>query len=131
MYTEDIERIAKTNTYFRQVLQTGSYSQLVVMSIPVGQDIGEEVHSNTDQILYIVEGSAEAIIDGETRRVEEHGIIFVPAGARHNIRNADDEDLKLFTIYSPPEHKDGTIHRTKAEATKVEEGGERYDLSEM
>ncbi len=120
MFAEDIKKDTKQNTYFRKVLHTGEKSQIVAMSIPVGQDIGEEVHPNTDQIIFIVDGVGEASVNGETRRIEEHDVVFVPAGAKHNFVNIDDEDLKLFTVYAPPEHPDGTIHATKAEAIAAE-----------
>ncbi len=121
MIIKDIDDIAEDNTNFRKVLHTGKNSQIVVMSIPVGEDIGEEVHPNTDQILIIVDGDGEAMINGEVWRIGEDDAVFVPAGSRHNIRNTGDEDLRLFTVYSPPEHADGTIHRTKAEAEKMHE----------
>lgn len=120
MFAEDIKKLTKENTYFRKVLHTGQHSQIVAMSIPVGGDIGEEVHPNTDQILFFVDGEGEAIINDETKRVEEHDVVFVPAGTRHNFKNIGDEDLKLFTIYSPSEHPKGTIHKTKEEAEKAE-----------
>lgn len=120
MIITDIEEIAKDNTYFRRVLCTGQHSQVVVMSIPVGSEIGDEVHPNTDQILFIVDGTAEAIVNNEVRRVEEDDVVFVPAGSRHNIKNIDDEELKLFTVYAPAQHKDGTIHKTKEEAEQAE-----------
>lgn len=83
------------------------------MSIPPGEDIGEEVHANTDQIVVIVDGDAEAIVDGRPELAGEHNIIFVTAGTRHNIRNTGTKELKLFTVYAPPEHKDGTVHKTR------------------
>lgn len=121
MFAEEIEKLAEANDNFRKVLLTGSHSQVVLMSIPVGQDIGEEVHSDVDQILFIVEGRAEAILNGEAKTIGEDSLIFVPAGTTHNIKNAGDEDLKLFTVYSPPEHPDGTIHKTKEEALAAHE----------
>lgn len=120
MYAEDIKRLTKENTNFRTVLHTGVHSQIVAMNIPVGEDIGEETHEGVDQILYFVDGECEAILDGEVREVEEHDVVFVPAGAKHNFKNVGDKDLKLFTVYSPPEHADGTIHATKADAQKAE-----------
>lgn len=120
MFAEEIEKLAEENDNFRKVLCTGSHSQVVLMSILVGQDIGEEVHPNVDQILFIVEGKAEAILNGESRTVDEDSLIFVPAGTTHNIKNVGDEDLKLFTVYSPPEHPEGTVHKTKEEAEKGE-----------
>ncbi len=112
----NIKKLAKTNPFFRQVLYTGPYSQLVVMSIPPGEEIGAEVHANTDQILVIVDGDGEAIVDGKHEPAREHSVIFVTAGTRHNIRNTGTKELKLFTVYAPPEHKDGTVHKTREEA---------------
>ena len=117
---EDIKKLTKENTNFRTVLHTGKFSQIVAMSLPVGGDIGEEVHNNVDQILVFVDGEGEAILNGETRKVEEHDVVFVPAGATHNFKNTGDEELKLFTVYSPPEHPDGTVHKTKEDAEKEE-----------
>lgn len=90
------------------------------MAIPAGEDIGEEVHPNVDQILILIDGEGEAILDGETKAVKEHDVVFVPAGVTHNIKNTDDEELKLFTTYAPPEHPDGTVHKTKEDAEKEE-----------
>lgn len=120
MYAEDIKKLTKLNTNYRQVLHTGQYNQLVAMCIPIGQDIGEEVHPTTDQIIFIVEGKAEAVLNGERRMVEEHDVVFVPAGTRHNFVNIDNEDLKLFTVYAPPHHPDGTVHRTREDAERAE-----------
>lgn len=120
MYTQDIKKVTKENTNFRKVLSTGEYSQLVAMSIPVGGDIGEEVHPTTDQILFFVEGDGEAILNGETKPVVEDSVVFVPAGTIHNFKNVGDKDLKLFTVYAPPEHADGTVHKTKEDAEKEE-----------
>ncbi|MDQ3099712.1 MAG: cupin domain-containing protein [bacterium] len=120
MFAEDIKKLTKENTNFRKVLQTGQQSQIVAMSLPIGTDIGEEVHTNTDQILFFVDGEAEAILNGETRKVEKHDVVFVPAGTKHNFKNVGDEDLKLFTVYSPPAHPDGTVNATKVDAEKEE-----------
>lgn len=120
MYTEEIEKAAKENTNFRQVLHTGAHSQLVVMSLRSGEDIGEEVHENVDQILLVIAGKAQAILNGEARDLEEDALVFVPAGTRHNLINTGEGDLKLVTVYSPPEHPDGTIHTTKADAQREE-----------
>ncbi len=124
MFAEDIKKLTKENINFRKVLYTGEYSQIVAMSIPVGGDIGEEVHKNTDQMLFIVDGEGEAELNGEKKRIGEHDVVFVPAGTTHNFRNTDDEDLKLYTVYAPPEHPDRTIHRTKAEAKAIVESAE-------
>ena len=120
MYVEDIKELAKANTDYRRVLYTGKYSQIVTMCIPVGEDIGEQVHPSVDQILIVIDGEGEAILNGQTQKVKEHDLIFVPAGVTHNIRNTDDEELRLFTAYAPPEHPDGTVHRTKEEANQEE-----------
>ena len=120
MFAEDIKKLARENTNFRKVLHTGEYSQIVAMSIPVGGDIGEEVHTDTDQILAFVKGTGEAILAGEKKKVGENDVVFVPAGTTHNFKNAGDEDLKLYTVYAPPHHPDGTIHATKEDAAKAE-----------
>ena len=120
MYAEDIKKLTKENINFRKVLHTGQHSQIVAMSIPVGDDIGEETHFDTDQILFFVDGDCEAILNGESRSVEEHEVVFVPAGTKHNFKNTGDEDLKLFTVYAPPEHPDGTVHKTKEDAQAAE-----------
>ena len=110
MFAQDIKKLTKENTNFRKVLHTGQYNQIVAMSIPVGGDIGEEVHQNTDQILFFVDGEGEAILNGETKRVEKHDVVFVPAGVTHNFKNVGTEDLKLFTVYAPPHPPYRTIH---------------------
>lgn len=122
MYAEDIKKLTKENTNFRRVLYTGKNSQIVAMSIPVDGDIGEETHPTIDQILFFVDGDGEAILNGEIKKVEEHDVVFVPAGTKHNFKNIGDEDLKLFTVYAPPAHLDGTIHKTKDEAENEEKG---------
>lgn len=118
MFVQDIKKLTKENTYFRKVLHTGINSQLVAMNIPVNSDIGSEVHSSTDQIIFIVEGKCNAQVNGETQQINEHSVVFVPAGKTHNFTNIGNDDLKLYTIYAPAEHPDGTIHKTKNEALK-------------
>jgi mannose-6-phosphate isomerase-like protein (cupin superfamily) len=120
MFAEDIKKLTKENTNFRNVFHTGAHSQVVAMSIPVNSDIGEEVHFSTDQILFFVDGEGVAILNGEKMHVEEHDVVFVPAGTTHNFLNTGDKALKLFTVYAPPEHPDGTIHKTKEEAEEAE-----------
>ena len=115
-FNEDIVKLAKANSYFREVLATGPHSQVVVMSIPPGGDIGEEVHDDVDQTLVFVGGEGQAILDGEKSAVAADRLVHVPAGTRHNFVNTGTVDLRLYTIYAPPEHKPGTIHKTKAEA---------------
>jgi mannose-6-phosphate isomerase-like protein (cupin superfamily) len=120
-FNEDIVKRAKANSYFREVLATGPHSQVVVMSIPPGGDIGEEVHDDVDQTLVFVEGEGQAILDGYKSAVSVDRLVYVPAGTRHNFVNTGNVDLRLYTIYAPPEHKPGTIHKTKAEADAAHE----------
>ena len=120
-FNVDIVKRAKANSYFREVLATGPHSQVVVMSIPPGGDIGEEVHDDVDQTLVFVQGEGQAILDGEKRAVSVDRLVHVPAGTRHNFVNTGKVDLRLYTIYAPPEHKPGTIHKTKAEADAAHE----------
>lgn len=116
MSQKDIKQLTKANDNFRKVLYTGQHCQMVAMSIPVGEEIGEEVHPETDQIFFIVEGKAEVTINGEGRYVEKHDIVFISAGQKHNVANRDDENLKLCTIYAPPHHPADTVHQTKHDA---------------
>ena len=118
--TGSITDAARDNADFRRVLSTGPNAQLVVMSLPAGEEIGEEVHDDGDQMLTFVSGRGAAILDGETKPVGPEDLVFVPAGTRHNFRNDGNEDLKLYTVYAPPEHPDGTVHRTKEEADAAE-----------
>lgn len=120
MFVRNIKELAKENTNFRTVIATGPHSQLVVMCIPVGGEIGEEVHPDTDQILVFVEGRGEAVLNGEKQNVQKHDVVLVPAGVTHNFTNSGNEDLKLYTVYAPPHHKDGTIHKTKQDADEAE-----------
>ena len=120
-FNEDIVKRAKANSYFREVLATGPHSQVVVMSIPPGGDIGEEVHDDVDQTLVFVQGEGQAILDGEKSAVAVDRLVHVPAGTRHNFVNTGKVDLRLYTIYAPPEHKPGTIHKTKAEVDAAHE----------
>ena len=120
LYQENIKKAAKRNEAFRRVLSTGKKSQLVLMAIPEGEDIGAEVHPATDQIFFIVDGKGKAVVNGKTFKIGENDVVFVPAGARHNLVNDGEEPLKLFTVYSPPEHADGTVHATKEDALAAE-----------
>jgi len=119
-YVDDIEKATLENTNFRKVLYTGKYAQLVVMNLGPGEDIGEEIHEDVDQFFRIEEGEAKVIIDGEAREVGDDWAIVVPAGAKHNVINIGEGELKLYTIYSPPNHPDGTVHKDKAEADEYE-----------
>lgn len=116
MYLENYKKIAKENTNFRTVLQTGTHAQIVAMSLIVGEEIGEETHENIDQLFFCISGEGEAVLNSETKKFEKHDMIFVPAKTKHNLKNMGDGELKLITIYSPPAHADGTIHKTKADA---------------
>jgi mannose-6-phosphate isomerase-like protein (cupin superfamily) len=119
-YTEDVARMARENEDFRRVLFTTGRSQLVLMSLRPGEEIGEEVHDGIDQVLAFVEGEGEAVIEGESRPVRAGSVAVVPAGTRHNFLASGGAALKLFTVYTPPEHPDGTVHHTKAEADEYE-----------
>jgi mannose-6-phosphate isomerase-like protein (cupin superfamily) len=112
----DIVATAKANNSFRQVLSTGPNAQVVVMCIPPRGEIGEETHDHVDQVLAFVEGEGVAILDGAKSPVGPDRLVHVPAGTRHNFVNTGSGDLRLYTMYSPPQHAPGTIHRTKAEA---------------
>lgn len=112
----NIEELTENNTDFRRVLYTGRNLQLVLMSLEPGEEIGEEVHDDRDQFFRVEEGSGEILIDGAVHPIEDDIAMIVPAGARHNVRNTGSEPLRLYTIYGPPEHVDGTVHETKAEA---------------
>jgi len=121
-YIGNIEKETLENENFRKVLNTTDRSQLVVMAIQIGDDIGMEVHKEHDQFIRIEQGEAEVILDGEVTEIKDDFAIVIPAGVEHNIVNiSDSEVLKLYTIYTPPEHADGTIHVDKAEVDKYEE----------
>jgi mannose-6-phosphate isomerase-like protein (cupin superfamily) len=116
LFSVDIVAATRANDLFRRVLSTGPHAQVVVMSIPAGGEIGDEVHPGLDQVLVFVAGSGVAYLDGEAIVVGPDRLVHVPAGARHNVVNDGNADLRLFTVYAPPQHAPGTIHRTKAEA---------------
>lgn len=118
MFATNYKKQAIENSNFRKVLFTGKYSQIVAMSIPKGEEIGEETHPDTDQLFFFVDGEADAILNGESKRVIENDVVFVPSGTIHNFKSIGNRDLKLITIYSPPHHPDGTVHRTKSDAEK-------------
>lgn len=114
-YVVNIEDVTKENENFRKVLYTAKNSQLVVMSIPPGEEIGEEVHT-LDQFLRIEAGKGKAILNGMEYEIEDGWAVVVPAGVKHNFVNTGDAPMKLYTIYSPPEHRDGVVHATKEDA---------------
>ena len=121
----DIAAEAKANENFRKVLSTGKHAQVVVMCIPPGGEIGEEVHDHVDQVLAFTEGEGVAILEGEESPVGPGRLVHVPAGTRHNFVNRGAGDLRLYTVYAPPQHAPGTVHRTKAEADADE--ADHYD----
>jgi mannose-6-phosphate isomerase-like protein (cupin superfamily) len=120
-YIDDIEDRTEENRDFRHVLYTGRHLQLVLMSLEPGEDIGEETHEDVDQFFRVEKGKGEVLIDGRTTKIESDTAIIVPAGARHNIRNTGDTPLKVYTLYSPPNHADGVVFATKAEAEASKE----------
>ena len=121
-YVVVIEKETERNTDFRRVLYTGKHSQLVLMSIKPGEEIGEETHEDIDQFFRFEEGEGKVVIDGVEHRVKDGNGVVVPAGARHNVINTSKlVNLKLYTIYSPPEHQDGVVRHTKKEAMASEE----------
>ncbi len=114
-YVANIEELALKNEYFREVLYTDTNVQLVVMALKRGEDIGEEVHQ-LDQFIRVEKGSGKVLLDGVESAIEYGSAIIVPSGTRHTIINTGPEPMKLYTLYAPPDHKDGTVHKTKAEA---------------
>jgi mannose-6-phosphate isomerase-like protein (cupin superfamily) len=120
MFHEDILKLTKANANFRKVIYTGKTSQLVLMNIRPKEDIGMETHDDVDQILFFESGAGRAIVGGATKDLKAGDVVFVPAGTRHNFVNTGKSDMKLYTVYSPPEHADGTIHKTKKDAEKEE-----------
>lgn len=121
-YVTGLEKATVTNADFRHVLYTGKNSQLVLMSLKPGEEIGEEVHEDHDQFFRFEVGQGKVVIDGVEHRVKDGSGVIVPAGARHNVINTSKRSkLRLYTIYSPPEHKDGVVRHTKKEAMASEE----------
>lgn len=118
-FVGDIEHLTEDNSDFRRVLYTGKYLQLVLMALQPGEEIGEEVHEDHDQFFRIETGNGEVWIDGKRSDIKSDYAIVVPAGARHNVVNTGDKPLHLYTLYGPPEHRDGTIRATKAEAERA------------
>ncbi len=120
-FVANIEELTVGNPDFRRVLYTGKYLQLVLMTLKPGEEIGEEVHEDHDQFFRIESGSGEVSIDGKRTAIKDDDAVIVPAGARHNVINTGDEPLALYTLYGPPDHREGVVHRTKAEADASEE----------
>ncbi len=122
-FVENIEDLAVKNTDFRRVLYTAKHSQLVLMALKAGEEIGAEVHK-LDQFFRVEEGTGEAVLDGVRSPLQAGFAIVVPAGAKHNIINTGTGPLKLYTVYSPPNHRDGVVHRTRKDA---EADSEHFD----
>lgn len=116
-FKSNIEKATLSNSNFRHVLYTGKYSQLVLMSLKPGEEIGEEVHKTVDQFFRFEKGEGLVTIGGVKHKVADGDAVIVPARAKHNVMNTSKtEEMKLYTIYSPPEHQDGTLRKTKADA---------------
>jgi mannose-6-phosphate isomerase-like protein (cupin superfamily) len=120
-FSTNIETKTLENDNFREVLYTAPHSQLVVMTLQVGEEIGQETHDDRDQFIRVESGQGEAILDGERHALSDGSAVVIPAGTKHNVVNTSpSEPLRLYTIYSPPEHPDGTINRTKQDAIAYE-----------
>jgi mannose-6-phosphate isomerase-like protein (cupin superfamily) len=119
-FAADIAQLARDNQDFRREVATGEHSQIVLMCIQPGSEIGEEVHHDVDQILVFVAGTGQAVLDGEVSTVGPGRLVMVPAGTRHNFCTTGTDALQLYTVYSPPEHAPGTVHATKEEADAAE-----------
>jgi mannose-6-phosphate isomerase-like protein (cupin superfamily) len=119
-----IARTAEESADFRRVLWTGEHTQLVIMTIPPGGEIGLETHDENDQILSFVSGVGKAVVEGSTKEVVAGDVVVVPAGTEHNFLNDGPNPLVLYTVYGPPDHADGAVHATKEEADAAEESGE-------
>lgn len=115
-FIDDIEGRTGKNRDFRQVVYTGPNLQLVLMALGPGEDIGDEVHEDTDQFFRLEEGKGEAWINGHVTSLESGMAVLIPAGTRHNIRNTGQQPMRMYTLYAPPHHEDGTVHHTKADA---------------
>jgi mannose-6-phosphate isomerase-like protein (cupin superfamily) len=116
----DLFRLARESGDFRRVVATGPRLQVVLMTLQPGEEIGEETHEHGDQVLVFVEGEGEAVIEGKASPVSAEQAVFVPEGTLHNFRNTGSGPLRIVTLYAPPEHEDGTVHATKAEADEAE-----------
>jgi len=115
-FVGNIEDRTEENRDYRRVIYTGPHMQLVLMSLKPGEEIGEETHADTDQFFRIEKGKGEVWIDGQKTLIESDTGIVVPAGARHNLKNTGNKPLRLYTIYAPPQHAEGTVQATRAEA---------------
>ena len=120
-FVDDIESLTKANKDFRRVIYTGRHLQLVLMTLKPGEEIGEEVHEDHDQFFRIEKGKGVVSIDGVRSRIKEDDAVIVPAGAKHNVVNTGEKPLKLYTIYGPPEHREGVVAPTREAAEATEE----------
>lgn len=117
-FVDDIESLTKGNKSFRHVIYTGNHLQLVLMTLKPDEEIGDEVHVDHDQFFRLEKGKGIVVIDGKTHNVKDGDAIIVPAGARHNLKNTGDKSLKLYTLYGPPDHRDGIVHPTKGDVSE-------------
>ncbi len=117
-YVDDIEKATEDNTDYRRVLYTGKHLQLVLMSLQPGEEIGAEVHDTHDQFFRFEAGKGQVVIDGTSHEIGADMGVIVPAGAHHNVINTGDAPLKLYTLYGPPEHRDGVLQPTKADESE-------------
>lgn len=132
-FVGDIESLTHENDDFRHVVYTGKHLQLVLMTLQPGEEIGAEIHAGHDQFFRVEKGKGEVWIDGLCTAIKRDDAIVVPAGARHNIMNTGDKPLRLYTLYGPPQHRDGTIRATRADALASEErfDGQTSELAEL
>lgn len=117
-FIDDLETRTEQNEDFRHVVFTGTKMQLVLMTLQPGEEIGEETHAGTDQFFRLEQGKGEVVMDGRTTRIAGDFGFVVPAGTRHNVKNTGHKPMRLYTIYAPPQHADGTIQHSKADAEK-------------
>ena len=117
----NFNNLAEQNSYFRKEVFTGSNAQIVLMSLNQNEDIGEETHSDVDQILFFIEGRGMAVIDGSEIAINEEDVLYIQRGAKHNVINTGSEKMKIISIYAPAEHPRGTVHSTKTDALKAKQ----------
>lgn len=126
----NIEQQTLDNENFRKVIYTAKHSQLVLMTLKNGEEIGMETHPENDQFFRFEAGTGKCIIDGNEYEVKDGSAIIIPAGSQHNVINTGDDELKMYTIYSPPHHKDKVVHATKADAERDEDDDFEGDTTE-
>lgn len=122
VFNQQIKELAKDNDDFRREVATGPHAQVVLMCLQPGEDIGEEVHADTDQLFLVAKGEGEAVLEGVAQPLEKGALLLVPAGMRHNLRNTGEKPMRLATIYAPPHHPAGTVHATREDAVRAEKG---------